>query len=172
MREDGPMVRNRSQPTDRNVAGADPTKGPLRARHSSLIPDHSSSRSSVIPHRLELPDYLPAHMLNEFVYCPRLFYFQWVEKIFQESADTVAGSMVHRNVDAPSRLDEEKAKAVGFLSQMDPRDAEVLRLHYGLDGKPPMGFKEIGEKLGLTRERIRQIQHEALTKLYEFMEEL
>ena len=68
--------------------------------------------------------------------------------------------------------DEEKAKAVGFLSRMDPRDAEVLRLHYGLDGKPPMGFKEIGEKLGLTRERIRQIQHEALTKLYEFMEEL
>jgi RNA polymerase primary sigma factor len=55
---------------------------------------------------------------------------------------------------------------------MDPRDAEVLRLHYGLNGKPPVGFKEIGEKLGLTRERIRQIQHEALTKLYEFMEEL
>jgi RNA polymerase primary sigma factor len=68
--------------------------------------------------------------------------------------------------------DEEKAKAIGLLSQMAPRDAEVLRLHYGLDGKPPMGFKEIGEKLGLTRERIRQIQHEALTKLYEFMEEL
>jgi len=67
--------------------------------------------------------------------------------------------------------DEEKAKAVGFLSQMDPRDAEVLRLHYGIDGKPPMGFKEIGEKLGLTRERIRQIQHEALTKLYELMNE-
>jgi RNA polymerase sigma factor (sigma-70 family) len=68
--------------------------------------------------------------------------------------------------------DEERAKAVGFLSQMDPRDAEVLRLHYGLDGNPPIGFKEIGEKLGLTRERIRQIQHEALTKLYELMEEL
>jgi RNA polymerase sigma factor (sigma-70 family) len=68
--------------------------------------------------------------------------------------------------------DEEKTKAVGFLTKMDPRDAEVLRLHYGLNGKPPMGFKEIGEKLGLTRERIRQIQHEALTKLYEFMEEL
>jgi RNA polymerase sigma factor (sigma-70 family) len=67
--------------------------------------------------------------------------------------------------------DEEKAKAVEFLNQMDPRDAEVLRLHYGLNGKPPMGFKEIGEKLGLTRERIRQIQHEALTKLYELMNE-
>ncbi len=68
--------------------------------------------------------------------------------------------------------DEEEAKVVKLLNQMDPRDAEVLRLHYGLNGKPPMGFKEIGEKLGLTRERIRQIQHEALTKLYEFMEEL
>jgi RNA polymerase sigma factor (sigma-70 family) len=68
--------------------------------------------------------------------------------------------------------DEERAKAVAFLGQMDPRDAEVLRLHYGLDGNPPIGFKEIGEKLGLTRERIRQIQHEALTKLYELMEEL
>jgi len=67
---------------------------------------------------------------------------------------------------------EEEAKAVGLLSKMDPRDAEVLRLHYGLDGNPPMGLKEIGEKLGLTRERIRQIHHEALTKLYEFMEEL
>ena len=68
--------------------------------------------------------------------------------------------------------DEEKTKVVQLLGQMDPRDAEVLRLHYGLSGKPPMGLKEIGEKLGLTRERIRQIQHEALTKLYEFMEEL
>ena len=68
--------------------------------------------------------------------------------------------------------DEEEAKAVGLLGKMDPRDAEVLRLHYGLDGKAPMGLKEIGEKLGLTRERIRQIQHEALTKLYEFMEGL
>jgi RNA polymerase primary sigma factor len=68
--------------------------------------------------------------------------------------------------------DEEKAKVIQLLSQMDPRDAEVLRLHYGLGGKAPMGLKEIGEKLGLTRERIRQIQHEALTKLYEFMEEM
>jgi len=67
--------------------------------------------------------------------------------------------------------DEEKAKAVWLLDLMEPRDAEILRLHYGLDGKPPMAFKEIGEKLGLTRERIRQLQHEALTKLYELMNE-
>jgi CRISPR-associated protein Cas1 len=56
---------------------------------------------------------LPVRRLHNFIYCPRLFYFQWVENIFQENADTVAGSHVHRNVDAPSRLDEEKAKALG-----------------------------------------------------------
>jgi len=67
--------------------------------------------------------------------------------------------------------DEEKAKAIRLLDEIAPREAEVLRLHYGLDGSQPMGFKEIGAKLELTRERIRQIQHEALTKLYELMNE-
>jgi RNA polymerase primary sigma factor len=67
--------------------------------------------------------------------------------------------------------DEEKAKALRLLDKIDPREAEILRLHYGLDGNSPMAFKEIGEKLGLTRERIRQLQHEALHRLYEIMEE-
>ena len=62
---------------------------------------------------LESQPVMPVRRLNNYVYCPRLFYFQWVENVFQESADTVAGSMTHRNVDAPSRLDEEKAKALG-----------------------------------------------------------
>ena len=37
----------------------------------------------------ELPDYMPARMVNEFAYCPRLFFYEWVEGLFQESADTV-----------------------------------------------------------------------------------
>jgi len=67
--------------------------------------------------------------------------------------------------------DEEKAKALRLLNEIDPREANILRLHYGLDGRTPMTLRQIGEKLGLTRERIRQIQHEALTKLYEYMNE-
>ena len=47
----------------------------------------------------------------------------------------------------------------------------VLRLHYGLGGCKPMALREIGKKLGLTRERIRQIRRDALTKLYEYMNE-
>ena len=53
---------------------------------------------------------MPVRRLHNFIYCPRLFYFQWVENIFQENADTVAGSRVHRNVDEPSKFDQEKAK--------------------------------------------------------------
>jgi RNA polymerase sigma factor (sigma-70 family) len=58
-----------------------------------------------------------------------------------------------------------------LLDEIEPREADILRLHYGLDGRKPMTLREIGKKLGLTRERIRQIQREALTKLYEYMSE-
>ncbi len=71
---------------------------------------------------LESQPVMPVRRLNNFAYCPRLFYFQWVENIFQESADTVAGSSIHRNVDAPSRLDDEKAKA---LSENLPEGAKL-----------------------------------------------
>jgi len=65
--------------------------------------------------------------------------------------------------------DEERVKVLKLLNEIDPREANVLRLHYGLDSCNPMTLKEIGKKLGLTRERIRQIQRHALTKLYEYM---
>ncbi|MBA3916672.1 MAG: CRISPR-associated protein Cas4, partial [Acidobacteriales bacterium] len=61
-----------------------------------------------------LPDYLPARMVNEFVYCPRLFYYEWVDGVFRESADTLEGSAQHKRVDVrPSALPEagEAAKA-------------------------------------------------------------
>jgi CRISP-associated protein Cas1 len=47
-----------------------------------------------------LPDYLPARMVNEFVYCPRLFFYEWVEGLFRESKDTLEGSFQHKRVDA------------------------------------------------------------------------
>ena len=64
---------------------------------------------------------------------------------------------------------EEKAKALRLLDEIDPREADILRLHYGLSGEPPMSLKEIGKQMGLTRERIRQLRRDALTKLYECM---
>ena len=52
-----------------------------------------------------------------------------------------------------------------MLTTMDQREATVLRMRFGLDDHQPRTLKEIGESLGLTRERVRQIETEALAKL-------
>ncbi|HUY90457.1 MAG TPA: CRISPR-associated endonuclease Cas1 [Pirellulales bacterium] len=45
------------------------------------------------------PDYLPARMLNEFVYCPRLFFYEWVEGVFAHNRETVEGALRHTKLD-------------------------------------------------------------------------
>src|ERR1700676_3002039 len=62
------------------------------------------------PEPRKLPDYLPARMVNEFAYCPRLFFYEWVEGVFRESADTLEGAAQHKRVDArPTVLPEPTA---------------------------------------------------------------
>jgi RNA polymerase primary sigma factor len=58
-----------------------------------------------------------------------------------------------------------------LLGSMDEREATVLRMRFGLDDNEPRTLKQIGESLGLTRERVRQIETEALHKMAESMED-
>ena len=65
-------------------------------------PEKLSSPASEIPVLLSPTDPLPVRMLNEFVYCPRLFYYEYVEGVFVGNADTVRGAAVHARVDKGS----------------------------------------------------------------------
>ena len=56
-----------------------------------------------------------------------------------------------------------------ILDQLTPREARILRLRFGLDNEEAMTLKDIGERVGLTRERVRQIEAGALRKLNELM---
>jgi RNA polymerase primary sigma factor len=62
---------------------------------------------------------------------------------------------------------EDYSMILKLLDSIDERDARVLRLRFGLEGKEPLTLKQIGMEVGLTRERVRQIEVEALKKLHQ-----
>ncbi len=65
-----------------------------------------------------------------------------------------------------SLLDESvKIDIARALSLLKPREAEVLRLYFGIDRERPMTLEEVGQRFNLTRERVRQIKEKALRKL-------
>jgi len=65
----------------------------------------------------------------------------------------------------------EKERIQKLLNAISSREAAVLNLRYGLTDDKPMTLEEIGVELGLTRERVRQIEREALHKLFDQMTE-
>lgn len=67
---------------------------------------------------------LPARMLNEYVYCPRLAYLEWVQGEWADSADTIEGRHVHRRVDKPRGKPPDPAGA-----DADEAKAETIHVH-------------------------------------------
>lgn len=76
--------------------------------------------------------------------------------------------LVDHRGEAPDRnlLAEDASNHLhGLLDQLEEREATVLRLRYGLSDEEPKTLRVIGERLGLTHERVRQIESRALSKL-------
>ena len=66
------------------------------------------------------PQQIPARMLNEFVYCQRLFYYEFVEGVFVESADTLRGGAIHQRVDSGSGALPAARKKAKKTTQDEP----------------------------------------------------
>jgi RNA polymerase primary sigma factor len=58
-----------------------------------------------------------------------------------------------------------------MLDQLQERDSTILKERFGLQGIDPKTLEEVGQEFGVTRERIRQIQKEALVKLRNLMDD-
>jgi RNA polymerase primary sigma factor len=69
---------------------------------------------------------------------------------------------------APHEQSAQQARGrelAGALDQLNPRMRRVLSLRFGLDGEPPQTLEEVGGQLGITRERVRQLETRALREL-------
>jgi CRISPR-associated protein Cas4 len=93
----------------------DDRRVPSRARHRRAV---------------ELPDYLPVRMLNEFVYCPRLFFYEWVEGVFAHSADTIEGSLRHEKLE--TKADALPPPAATGEGKIHARSVELASETYKL----------------------------------------
>jgi RNA polymerase primary sigma factor len=86
-------------------------------------------------------------------------------------------SEVVQDENAATPYQELEEKTVSSMLQemvktLDPREATILRYRFGLDGGSEKTLEEVGQKFGVTRERVRQIQNIALVKLRKMIEKL
>jgi len=91
-----------------------------------------------------------------------------------ESSAPLLDALTDHSTPSPEQdfLDsDERSRIKELLASISDREAQVLRMRYGLEDHSPMTLGEIGARLGLTRERIRQIESRALAKLHAVLAE-
>lgn len=103
------VVKRAFQEVGSDNASFDRARGPQpiegeggNTNRETRIADSAEPTVPTSDFRVPTSDPLPARMLNEFVYCPRLFYYEHVEGVFVESADTLRGEALHKRVDKGS----------------------------------------------------------------------
>lgn len=106
-----------------------------------------------------------------------------------EVSENLRNSGKHLSMDAPLASDEEntmydfirnddcttpeselmyeslKQEINRAISTLSPKEGDIIKMFFGLEGYPPMTLDEIGEKFDLTRERVRQIKEKAIRRL-------
>lgn len=167
------MPPQSGRPDPLSPSSREPTSSePPRAKALPLLPSSAppQARAKTLPlpppPETALPDLLPARMLNELLYCERLFYLEWVQSEWEDNRYTLDGKAVHRRVDrraqelrsAPASegdakaQEEEKpysARAVwlssessGLTARLDIVEVEgnqVVPIEYKRGKEPPAG---------------------------------
>jgi RNA polymerase primary sigma factor len=85
-----------------------------------------------------------------------------------EDSDSYAETIADDKAESPYEKLEDKARTAmvrEIVQTLDERERIVLRLRFGLDEEPPKSLDEIGDELGLSSERVRQLQNAALKKV-------
>lgn len=93
--------------------------------------------------------------------------------IGDEESSSFAEVVEDENADSPyERLEEKGVTRMleEMVKNLSTREAGILRARFGLDGSSPKTLEEVGEHLGVTRERVRQLQNQALDKLRKMIE--
>lgn len=88
--------------------------------------------------------------------------------LIQDEENTLYDVLRSDETNTPERelMTESLRKEIDrAISTLTPREADVIRLYFGLNSKHPMTLEEIGEKFDLTRERVRQIKEKAIRRL-------
>jgi RNA polymerase sigma factor (sigma-70 family) len=87
----------------------------------------------------------------------------------REDGDAELGDVIEdRSVSSPYEVAAESLipqEIERGLQVLDERERQILRMRYGLGGMPQRTLEDVGAELGLTRERIRQIESRAMSKL-------
>ncbi|OPZ73625.1 MAG: RNA polymerase sigma factor SigA [Verrucomicrobia bacterium ADurb.Bin474] len=90
-----------------------------------------------------------------------------------DDEDTEYGDLVG-DENAINPFDKLRSKTLLYdmnhmLESIDPREAEIIRMRFGLDGEKPRTLEEVGQAFDITRERVRQLQNMAISRMRKIM---